>query len=190
MLVIVRNEDISTHLFEIPRLLELKMSPDVWFAGIDEPQDLLNSTHQELFLGGGFVMLDQPSLESLNLDKVKRLLKLLQDLNKTEKWKWLLHYRDSRRFKENARIRTEEEEKNNLLSWSQEIGLSAVLPYHECDAKSRDHPDYLGCLVHLQVQNIAARFPVFLTDMKIADKFAKSGILTATLNSFLKRFST
>ncbi|XP_077452721.1 uncharacterized protein tasor2 [Stigmatopora argus] len=190
MLVIVRNEDISTHLFEIPRLLELKMSPDVWFAGIDEPQDLLNFTHQELFLGGGFVMLDQSSLESLNLDKVKGLLKLLQDLNKSEKWKWLLHYRDSRRFKENARISTEEEEKKNLLSWSQEIGLSAVLPYHECDAKSRDHPDYLGCLVHLQVQNIAARFPVFLTDVKIADKFEKSGILTATLNSFLKRFST
>lgn len=43
------------------------------------------------------------------------------------------------------------------------MGLCAVLPYHECDAKSRNHPDYLACLVHSQVQNIAARFPVFVT---------------------------
>ncbi|XP_057692215.1 uncharacterized protein tasor2 [Corythoichthys intestinalis] len=190
MLIVVRNEDISTHLFEIPHLLELKMSPNVRFAGIDEPQDLMNFTHQELFLSGGFVMLDQQSLESLSLDKVKRFLEVLQDLNKSEKWKWLLHYRDSRRFKENARLSAEEEEKKNLLTWSQETGLSAVLPYHECDAKSKDQPDYLCCLVHLQVQNIAARFPVFLTDTRTSGKFEKNGILTTTVNSFLKRFST
>lgn len=38
-----------------------------------------------------------------------------------------------------------------------------MLPYHECDRLSRDQPDYLACLVHLQVQNISARYPVFIT---------------------------
>lgn len=38
-----------------------------------------------------------------------------------------------------------------------------VLPYHECDVISRDRPDYLRCLVHLQIQNVSARFPIFVT---------------------------
>uniref|UniRef100_A0A3Q2YXX7 Uncharacterized LOC109522957 n=1 Tax=Hippocampus comes TaxID=109280 RepID=A0A3Q2YXX7_HIPCM len=190
LLIVIRNEDISAHLPEVPHLLELKKSPEVRFAGIDEPHDVMNLTHQELFLSGGFVMFDGPSLEALSLDKVKRLLEVLQELNKTGKWKWLLHYRDSRRFKENARFTAEAEEKKDLLSRSQETGLCAVLPYHECDAKSRDHPDYLACLVHSQVQNIAARFPVFVTDTRSAEQFEKNGILTATVDSFLMRFST
>ncbi|XP_077423714.1 uncharacterized protein tasor2 isoform X2 [Vanacampus margaritifer] len=190
LLVIVRNEDISAHLSEVPNLLELKKSPDVLFAGIDEPHDLVNLTHQELFLSGGFVMFDRPSLESLSLDKVKRFLEVLQELNETGKWKWLLHYRDSRRFKENARFSTEAEEKKHFLSWSQETELCTVLPYHECDTKSRDHPDYLACLVHLQVQNIASRFPVFVTDTRTDDEFEKNGILTTSVDSFLMRIST
>ncbi|XP_077373836.1 uncharacterized protein tasor2 isoform X2 [Festucalex cinctus] len=190
LLVIIRNEDIAAHLSEVPNLLELKKSPDVLFAGIDEPHDLVNLTHQEIFLSGGFVVFDRPSLESLSLDKVRRFLEVLQELNETGKWKWFLHYRDSRQFKENARFSTEAEEKKHFLSWSQEAGLCAVLPYHECDAKSRDHPDYLACLVHLQVQNIASRFPVFVTDTRTDAEFEKNGILTTTVDSFLMRFST
>ncbi|XP_051916556.1 uncharacterized protein LOC127597515 isoform X2 [Hippocampus zosterae] len=190
LLIIIRNQDISAHLSEVPHLLELKKSPQVRFAGIDEPHDVMNLTHQELFLSGGFVMFDGPSLEALSLDEVKRLMEVLQELNKTGKWKWLLHYRDSRRFKENARFTAEAEEKKDLLSWCQETGLCAVLPYHQCDTKSTDHPDYLACLVHSQVQNIAARFPVFVTDTRSAEQFEKNGILTATKDSFLTCFST
>ncbi|XP_061533038.1 uncharacterized protein LOC133402846 isoform X1 [Phycodurus eques] len=190
LLIIVKNEDISAHLSQVPHLLELKKLPDVLFAGIDEPHDLVNLTHQELFLSGGFVMFDRSSLESLSLDEVKRFLEVVQELNKTGKWKWLLHYRDSRRFKENARFSAEAEEKKRFFSWSQETGLCSVLPYHECDAKSRDQPDYLACLVHLQDQNIAARFPVFVTDIRTVNEFEKNGILTTTVNSFLMHFST
>ncbi|XP_061679671.1 uncharacterized protein tasor2 [Syngnathoides biaculeatus] len=190
LLIIVKNEDISVHLSEIPHLLELKKSPDVLFAGIDEPYDLVHLTHQELFLGGGFVMFDRSSLESLSLDEMKRFLGVVRELNKTGKWTWLLHYRDSRRFKENARFSPEAEEKKRFFNWSQETGLCSVLPYHECDSKSRERPDYLACLVHWQVQNIAARFPVFVTDLPTVNDFDRNGIVTTTVNSFLMRFST
>ncbi|XP_037109724.1 uncharacterized protein tasor2 isoform X2 [Syngnathus acus] len=105
LLIVVRNEDISAHLSEVPHLLELKKSPGVLFAGIDEPHDLVNRTHQELFLSGGFVVFDGPALEALSPDAARRFSEVLRELNQTEKWKWLLHYRDSRRLKENARYK-------------------------------------------------------------------------------------
>ncbi|KAM9816027.1 uncharacterized protein tasor2 isoform X2 [Syngnathus typhle] len=105
LLIVVRNEDISAHLSQVPYLLELKKSPGVLFAGIDEPHDLVNRTHQELFLSGGFVVFDGPALEALSLDTARRFSEVLRELNQTEKWKWLLHYRDSRRLKENARYK-------------------------------------------------------------------------------------
>lgn len=52
---------------QIPHLLELKKSPGVQFIGIDEPDDVLNLTYQELFTRGGFIMFDSAVLESLSL---------------------------------------------------------------------------------------------------------------------------
>lgn len=56
-----------TNCSQVPYLLSLKKSPAVQFAGIDEPDDLVNQTHQELFVKGGFLMFDRAALESLRL---------------------------------------------------------------------------------------------------------------------------
>ncbi|XP_061750274.1 protein TASOR 2 isoform X2 [Nerophis ophidion] len=187
LLIVVRNEDIAASICQVPHLLELKKSLGVQFVGIDEPSDVMNRTYQELFVNGGFVMFDGGTLESLSLNNMRRFMEILQDLNKTGKWKWFLHYRDSRRIKENARFSTDSEEKKHFLGWAEDAGLATVLPYHDCDIKSRPHPDYLACLVHLQAQNISSRFPVFITDAGDGD-FEASGILTTTIGSFLMSF--
>ncbi|XP_019123800.2 uncharacterized protein tasor2 isoform X2 [Larimichthys crocea] len=184
LLIILRNEDIAEHICEVPHLLELKKSPSVQFAGIDEPDDVVNLTHQELFMRGGFIMFDRATLESLSLSNMKKMSEILQELSRTGKWKWMLHYRDSRWIKENARLSAEAKEKKHFLNWCHEVGLLEVLPYHECDLMSKDQPDYLTCLVRLQVQNISARYPVFITDTTDS-AFGTNGILTMTLSSFL-----
>uniref|UniRef100_A0A3P8RYM0 Uncharacterized protein n=1 Tax=Amphiprion percula TaxID=161767 RepID=A0A3P8RYM0_AMPPE len=183
LLIILRNEDIAEHICEVPHLLELKKSPAVQFAGIDEPDDVVNLTHQELFTRGGFIMFDRAALEHLSLCNMKKLSEILQELSSNGKWKWMLHYRDSRRLKENARLSAEAKEKKDFLHWGQDAGILEVLPYHECDLMSRDQPDYLTCLMRLQVQNVSSRYPVFITGETLA--FERNGILTITLNSFL-----
>ncbi|XP_049929953.1 protein TASOR 2 isoform X1 [Epinephelus moara] len=185
LLIILRNEDIAEHICEVPRLLELKNTPGVQFAGIDEPDDVVNLTHQELFTRGGFIMFDRAALEPLSLCNIQKMAEILKELSRTGKWKWMLHYRDSRRLKENARLSAEAKEKKQFLNWCQEAGIMEVMPYHECDLMSRDRPDYLTCLVRLQVQNISARYPVFITDSTTDSTFGRNGILTMTFSSFL-----
>lgn len=46
--------------------MELKKSPGAQFAGVDEPDDVVNLTHQELFTRGGFIMFNRAALESLS----------------------------------------------------------------------------------------------------------------------------
>ncbi|XP_074533371.1 uncharacterized protein tasor2 [Halichoeres trimaculatus] len=185
LLIILRNEDIAEHICEVPHLLELKKCSGVQFAGIDEPDDVVNLTHQELFTRGGFLMFDRAALEPLNLCDMKKMSEILQELSKTGKWKWMLHYRDSRRIKENARLSAEAKEKKLFLDCCQDAGILEVLPYHECDLMSRDQPDYLTCLIRLQVQNITARYTVFITDSAADSAFERNGIVTMTISSFL-----
>ncbi|XP_031717407.1 uncharacterized protein tasor2 isoform X2 [Anarrhichthys ocellatus] len=185
LLIILRNEDISEHICEVPHLVKLKMSPGVQFAGIDEPDDVVNLTHQELFTRGGFIMFDSAALEPLSLCNMKTMSEILQERSRTGRWKWMMHYRDSRRLKENARLSKEAKDKKLFLNFCQEAGILEVLPYHECDLMSRDLPNYLTCLVRLQVQNISARYPIFITDTTTDSAFGKNGILTMTLQSFL-----
>ncbi|XP_059190330.1 uncharacterized protein tasor2 [Centropristis striata] len=185
LLIILRNEDIAEHICEVQHLLKLKNSPHVQFVGIDEPDDVVNLTHQELFTRGGFIVFDRAALEPLSLCNMKKMKEILQELSRTGKWKWMLHYRDSRRLKENARLSPEAKEKKHFLNLCQEDGILEVLPYHECDLMSREQPDYLTCLVRLQVQNISARYPVFITDTTADSAFEKNGILTMTFDSFL-----
>lgn len=66
-----------------------------------------------------------------------------------------------------SRLNAEAKKKNDFFTCCQEEGVLEVLPYHECDLKSRDQPNYLTCLVHLQVQHISARYPVFVTGESI-----------------------
>lgn len=168
-------------------MLELKKSRHVQFAGIDEPDDVLNLTHQELFMQGGFIMFDRTALDALSLCNMKKVSEILLELSKMGKWKWMLHYRDSRRLKENARLSAESKEKKHFLYWGQEAGILEVLPYHDCDQMSKDQPDYLTCLVRLQVQKISSRFLVFITDTATDGAFESNGILAMTTESFLTK---
>ncbi|XP_013125988.1 uncharacterized protein tasor2 isoform X1 [Oreochromis niloticus] len=187
LIIILKNEDIAEHICEVPQLLELKKSRHVQFAGIDEPDDVLNLTHQELFMQGGFIMFDRTALDALSLCNMKKVSEILLELSKMGKWKWMLHYRDSRRLKENARLSAEAKEKKHFLYWGQEAGILEVLPYHDCDQMSKDQPDYLTCLVRLQVQKISSRFLVFITDTATDGAFESNGILTMTTESFLTK---
>ncbi|KAM9376857.1 uncharacterized protein tasor2 isoform 2-T2 [Pholidichthys leucotaenia] len=187
LLIILRNEDIAEHICEIPHLLSLKKSPGVQFAGVDEPDDVVNLTHQELFTCGGFILFDRTVLESLSLCNMKKVPEILKELSRMGKWKWILHYRDSRQLKENARLSADAKEKKYFIDWAQDTGILEVLPYHECDMVSKDQPNYLTCLVRLQVQKISARFPVFVTDKSTDSNFEKNGILTLSLSSFLTK---
>uniref|UniRef100_A0A3P9HHQ9 Uncharacterized protein n=1 Tax=Oryzias latipes TaxID=8090 RepID=A0A3P9HHQ9_ORYLA len=187
LFIILKNEDIAEHICKVPHLLKLKMSPDVQFTGIDEPDDVVNLTYQELFTRGGFLLLDKSVLEPLSFCNMKKIFQILQELSRTGKWKWMLHYKDSRRLKENARLSNEAKDMKKHLFWGLDAGILEVLPYHECDLMSKDKPDYLKCLLNLQVQNIAYRFSVFITE---EGAFEKNGILTMTLNTFLTKFSS
>ncbi|XP_013765008.1 uncharacterized protein tasor2 isoform X3 [Pundamilia nyererei] len=187
LIIILKNEDIAEHICEVPHLLELKKSRHVQFAGIDEPDDVLNLTHQELFMQGGFIMFDRTALDALSLCNMKKVSEILLELSKMGKWKWMLHYRDSRRLKENARLSAESKEKKHFLYWGQEAGILEVLPYHDCDQMSKDQPDYLTCLVRQQVQKISSRFLVFITDTATDGAFESNGILAMTTESFLTK---
>ncbi|XP_012520382.1 PREDICTED: protein FAM208B [Propithecus coquereli] len=103
LIVIIRNEDIASHLHQIPSLLKLKHFPSVIFAGVDSPGDVLDHTHQELFRAGGFVISDDKILEALTLVQLKEILKILDKLNGNGRWKWLLHYRENKKLKEDVR---------------------------------------------------------------------------------------
>ncbi|XP_060738073.1 uncharacterized protein tasor2 [Tachysurus vachellii] len=188
LLIILRNEDIAEHIFEVPHLLELKKSSRVLFVGIDQPDDVVNLTHQELFAKGGFVVFDETALDTLSLENMKKFVGIMEELDKKGKWKWFLHYRDSRKFRENARGCPEAQRRRQFIDCCQEAGIVEVLPYHECDVISRDKPDFLRCLVRLQIQNISARFPIFITD-KPDESFEKNGILTMNIYTFSRILS-
>ncbi|KAJ8245295.1 hypothetical protein GJAV_G00269210 [Gymnothorax javanicus] len=187
LLVIVRNEDIADHLCTIPHLLDLKRSPGVLFAGVDQPDDVINHTYQELLRDGGFTVYDADTLSSITLGDVRRLMGTLEELNAGSKWKWFLHYKDSRELRERARRSSESRRLKQYVDRCQEVGLVEVMPYHECDVITRDQPEYLRCLVRLQVQHTASRFPVFITEMP-EDSFGKCGILAMNLSTFLRFF--
>ncbi|KAK3540454.1 hypothetical protein QTP70_031005 [Hemibagrus guttatus] len=188
LLIILRNEDIAEHVFEVPHLLELKKSSRVLFVGIDRPDDVVNLTHQELFAKGGFVVFDETALETLGLENMKKFVGIMEELDKKGKWKWFLHYRDSRKLRENTRCSLEAQRRKQFIDCCQEAGIVEVLPYHECDVISRDKPDFLRCLVRLQIQNISARFPVFITDTP-DETFEKNGILTMNIYTFSRILS-
>ncbi|XP_042617709.1 uncharacterized protein LOC109102327 isoform X2 [Cyprinus carpio] len=188
LLIILRNEDIAEHICEVPYLLELKKLPSVLFAGIDRPDDVVNLTHQELFAKGGFIVCDELALDTLTLDDMKKVVGILEELDKQGKWKWFLHYRDSRRLRENARSSPEGSRKQQFIDSCQKAGTVEVLPYHDCDVMSRDRPDYLFCLTRLQIQNASVRFPVFITDMP-TESFGTNGILTMNINTFSRILS-
>ncbi|XP_073085506.1 protein TASOR 2 isoform X2 [Manis javanica] len=188
LIVIIRNEDISSHLHQIPSLLKLKHFPSVIFAGVDSPEDVLDCTYQELFQTGGFMVSDDKILETLTLVQLKEIVKILERLNGNGRWKWLLHYRENKKLKEDVRVDPIAHKKNLILKSYQSANIIELLHYHQCDSRSSTKAEHLKCLLTLQVQHIHARFAVFLTEKPTVSRevFENSGILITDVNNFIE----
>ncbi|XP_023086272.2 protein TASOR 2 isoform X3 [Piliocolobus tephrosceles] len=188
LIIIIRNEDISSHLHQIPSLLKLKHFPSVIFAGVDSPGDVLDHTYQELFRAGGFVITDDKILEAVTLVQLKEIIKILEKLNGNGKWKWLLHYRENKKLKDDERVDSTAHKKNMMLKSFQSANIIELLHYHQCDSRSSAKAEILKCLLNLQIQHIEARFAVFLTDKPTIPRevFENSGILVTDVNNFIE----
>ncbi|XP_072327196.1 uncharacterized protein [Scyliorhinus torazame] len=187
VLVIIRNEDISAHLHQIPHLVTLKQIPCVQFAGVDSPGDIKDQTFQELFISGGFVVSDGTVLDHMTPEHLQQISAVLEQLSAEYKWKWMIHFKELKKLKETAREDNVAKRKISLLTRKIAANIVEVLPFHECDSRSQKKPDHLSCLVKLQVQKISSRFAVFLTgNPENREVFAQSGILVTDINSFTK----
>lgn len=185
LLVVIRNEDISSHIHKVPCLLRLKHCPSVVFAGLDSPEDITDQTYQELFHTGGFVVSDNEVLETVTLGQLKEVVKVLEKLNRSGRWKWFLHYKESKKLRENVRVDANAHRKNLILKSCQD--LIEVLHYHACDSSSSPGSEYMKCLLNLQVQHVSARFAVYLTEKPSVsrDVLESKGILVADISTFL-----
>ncbi|KAM6216218.1 protein TASOR 2 [Rhynchocyon petersi] len=188
LLVIIKNEDIASHLHQIPSLLELKLFPNAVFAGVDSPEDVLDFTYQEIFCTGGFVVSDERVLETLTLVQLKEIVKILDKLNGNGRWKWFLHYREYKKLKEDVRVDSVAHKKNLIVKSYQSANIIEMLHYHQCDSHSSRIAENLKCLLNLQVQHIDARFAVFLTDKPTVSRevLENSGILVTDVNNFIE----
>nr|XP_009938779.1 PREDICTED: protein FAM208B [Opisthocomus hoazin] len=185
LLVVIRNEDIASHIHNVPCLLTLKHCPNVAFAGVDSPEDVTGRTYQELFHTGGFVVSDGEVLETVTLGQLKEVAKVLEKLNRSGRWKWLLHYKESKKLRED--IRVDARKKHLILKSCQGAGLVEVLHYHACDAGSSPRSECVRCLLNLQVQHASARFAVYLTEKPGSSRevLESKGILVADVATFL-----
>ncbi|KAM7022735.1 protein TASOR 2 [Passerculus sandwichensis] len=186
LLVIVRNQDIASHIHTVPCLLELKRCPSVVFAGVDEPEEVTGDTFQELFQAGGFVVSDEELLERVTLGQLKEVVKLLEKLNRSGRWRWLLHHRESKQLRGDLRADGSAQRKQQLLRWCQGAELLELLPFHGCDAAAE--PRRAQCLLGLQAQHVRARFAVFLTEnpsSSCREMLESKGILVADISTFL-----
>ncbi|OCT89248.1 hypothetical protein XELAEV_18017867mg [Xenopus laevis] len=189
MFVIIRNEDTSAHIQKIPCLLQLRLLPNVTFAGVDNPEDIMDSSYQELLQSGGFVVSDQTVMESISLDKLKDIFRLLKKMNKTSGWKWLVHYRENRKLKDDKRMGCVSQMKISLLRSYQLRNMVEVLPYHLCDSKKKEASDELTCILNLQNQRIQSRLAVYLTDKPspVREEYRQNGILVLDVDRFIRR---
>ncbi|XP_034984447.1 protein TASOR 2 isoform X2 [Zootoca vivipara] len=188
LMVIIRNEDIYPHIYKIPSLLRLKRFPSVSFVGVDSPEDIFDHTYQELFHSGGFVVSDDKVLEAMTVGELKDAIKTLEKLNCSHgRWSWLLHYKETKRLREDARKDPAAHTKEMLLKSCQGSNITEVLHYHQCDSKSSPRSEHLNCLLNLQVQHISRRFAVFLTEKPSASREAmeNKGILVQDVNTFV-----
>ncbi|KAM5172059.1 LOW QUALITY PROTEIN: protein TASOR 2 [Mantella aurantiaca] len=189
LLVILRNENVSSQIHKIPRLLQLRLLPSVRFAGVDTPEDLSESIHQDLLQTGGFVVSDKAVLENITLAKLKEVLTALEKMNRSSSWKWLIHYGDYRKLKEDKRTESASRIKIPLLKSYQQMNVIEILPYHRCDSRAKDLSSDLECLLSLQSQHIRSRLAVWLTVMPSteAEEMEQNGILVYDVDTFIKR---
>ncbi|KAG8576828.1 hypothetical protein GDO81_009994 [Engystomops pustulosus] len=189
LLIIIKNEDVFSCINKIPYLLQLKLLPNVTFAGVDTPEDMTESAYEEIFQAGGFVASDKGLLESMTLGKLKEVLTILEKMNRTSHWKWLIHYRENRKIKEDKRAEALSGTKMSLLKSSQQSNLVEILPYHQCDSRSKEPSDDLSCLLNLQYQHIHSRLAVYLTGATslVTEKYEQNGFLVYDVDTFVRK---
>ncbi|KAM3924346.1 protein TASOR 2 isoform 2-T2 [Leptodactylus fuscus] len=189
LLVVIKNEDVFTCVNKIPYLLQLKLLPNVSFSGVDTPEDIMESTYEELFQAGGFVASDKSLLENITLGKLKEVLATLEKMNRSSPWKWLVHYRENRKLKEDKRAEALSRTKLSLLKTYQQSNVVEILPYHQCDLRSKEPLDDLSCLLNLQYQHIHSRLAVYLTGTTClaTEGYEQNGILVYDVDTFLRK---
>ncbi|XP_073508572.1 protein TASOR 2 isoform X2 [Phyllobates terribilis] len=188
LLVIIKNEDVVSCINKIPYLMQLKLLHNVTFAGVDTPEDLAESAYEELFQAGGFVVSDKSVLESITLGKLKEVIAILEKMSRTSPWKWLIHYRENRKLKEDKRTEDLSQAKMALLKSYQQCNIIEILPYHQCDSRSKEPSDDLACLQNLQYQHSHSRLAVYLTGTTstLSAECEQNGILVYDVDTFLR----
>ncbi|KAM4039537.1 protein TASOR 2 isoform 2-T3 [Anomaloglossus baeobatrachus] len=189
LLVMIKNEDVVSCINKIPYLMQLKLLHNVIFAGVDTPEDITESTYEELFQAGGFLVSDKSVLENITFGKLKEVLAVLEKMSRTSPWKWLIHYRENRKLKEDKRTEVLSQSKVTLLKSYQQSNIIEILPYHQCDSRSKEPSDDLACLLHLQYQHIHSRLAVYLTGATstLTEEYEKNGFLVYDVETFLRK---
>lgn len=120
--------------------------------------------------------------------QLKEIVRILEKLNASGRWKWLLHYREIKKLKEDVRVDSTACKKNLILKSYQSANILELLHYHECDSRPSTKAEHLQCLLTLQIQRVHARFAVFLTEKPALSRevFEDSGILVTDVNDFIE----
>ncbi|XP_051913894.1 protein TASOR isoform X2 [Hippocampus zosterae] len=192
LLIIIQNEHIAANVHKIPALVSLKKLPAVSFAGVDSLDDVKNHTYNELFLSGGFLVSDEFVLnpDLITQDRLQALLKFLEEQSTPEQpWQWKVHCKSQKKLKEMGRLNTNAMGLLNLLTTYQKKHLVEFLPYHECDAQSRQAPD-LDCLIKLQAQHTQQRHLIFVTErpFEMFLQYSRNGIMIASIDDIMSAF--
>ncbi|KAG7478149.1 hypothetical protein MATL_G00077410 [Megalops atlanticus] len=192
LLIIIQNEDIAAHVHKIPALVSLKKLPSVSFAGVDSLDDVKNHTYNELFVSGGFIVSDDFVLnpDFITYERLHTFLKFLEQQSTPESlWQWKVHCKTQKKLKELGRLNSDALSLLNLLTTYQKRHLVEFLPYHECDAPSRQAPD-LDCLVRLQAHHTQHRHIIFLTERRFEmfPHYSSNGIVIASIDDIMHSF--
>ncbi|XP_037133261.1 protein TASOR isoform X2 [Syngnathus acus] len=192
LLIIIQNEHIAAHVHKIPALVSLKKLPSVSFAGVDTLDDVKNHTYNELFVSGGFLVSDEFVLnpDLITQDRLQALLNFLEEQSTPEQpWQWKVHCKSQKKLKEMGRLNTNAMGLLNLLTSYQKKHLVEFLPYHECDAQSRQAPD-LDCLIKLQAQHTQQRHLIFITErpFEMFLQYSRNGIMIASIDDMMSAF--
>ncbi|KAJ8016093.1 hypothetical protein DPEC_G00003570 [Dallia pectoralis] len=192
LLIIIQNEDISAQVNKIPALVSLKKLSTVSFAGVDSLDDVKNHTYNELFVSGGFIVSDEFVLnpDFITQERLQAFLRFLEEQSSPENpWQWKIHCKSQKKLKELGRMNSDAMALLNLLTAYQKKHLVDFLPYHECDAQSRQAPD-LDCLVKLQANHTQHRHIIFLTERRFEMflQYSRNGIVIANIDDIMTSF--
>ncbi|XP_074521562.1 protein TASOR isoform X2 [Halichoeres trimaculatus] len=192
LLVIIKNEDISGHVHEIPGLVSLKRHPSVVFMGIDTPDDVMNNSFNELFVCGGCVVSDEFILnpDYISHERLAAVLQAVEQRSSPESvWRWKIHCKTHKKLKEQARFRRDAATLLDMLSAYQKRQIVEFLPYHHCDTGNNQSPD-LQCLLELQSRYTQYRHTVFLTERHCEKlpAYSNVGIVVANIDDILHDF--